>query len=117
MGSSPDLVNSQGQKLSDADKDVLYGKFVSTGWGAVRMGGPDEATRNKMLHNWLVGDVLPKPTDPTEVIAKAQQLAPAKLKAGAGSGMSGLFGFAKFIGGTALPQLPQFPGMPKFGGG
>jgi hypothetical protein len=117
MGSAPQQVNYKGEVLTDEMKNYLFGSPIGPG---DRRGGAVSADRAKeILENWMYG-IKPKPIDPSEAIARESAVGGLKSRAAAGTGMTGLFGFAKYIGDSA-PKLeaiqpldagPMAPGVP-----
>lgn len=121
--SSPPVVNSRGDELSDADKDALYGKKVPAGF---RKGGPDPAKRAEMLLNWMTAGGPPKKMDPGTIFKESQDTSGVRAKASAGQGINGLFGIGNMIGEMSpkiepikplkmiepMNQSPMQPGVP-----
>lgn len=95
----PDVMNAQGDKMSDEDKGKLAAltspflpHMIS---GAIAQ---DPAKRAEMLLNWLHGGPAPKKVDPSAIFKEKQDMAGIEAKGAAGQGINGLFGFGKMIG-------------------
>lgn len=131
VGTTPDIVNSRGDKLSDAEKGSLFGSqktdirpYGSTPGGTVYTPGKfDPATAAKMFQNWLTGGGLPSKIDPTKIFSEATIMHGVNEKASAGQGAAGLFGFGNMIG-DLNPKAPMqknvpysVPPIPKLVGG
>lgn len=117
MGSAPRQVNYKGEVLTDEMKEYLFGHSDFAGGG--HRGGQPADRAQELLSNWMYG-IKPKAIDPTEAISRESAVGGVKSKAAAGTGMTGLFGFAKYIGDSA-PKLepiqpldagPMAPGVP-----
>jgi len=115
MGSAPAQVNYKGEVLTDEMKNYLFGNPSTSG----RWGGLPADRAQEILTNWMYG-IKPKAIDPTEAISRESAVGGVKSRAAAGTGMTGLFGFAKYIGDSA-PKLesiqpldagPMAPGVP-----
>lgn len=121
--SQPDLVNSRGDTLSDADMEKVTGEEAPGPHSTVRLN--DHLTpqqRGEMLHNWLTAGGPPKPVDVGRIFAMAEKAAPLESRAAAGQGINSLFGMGNLIGDLqpATPLVgiepvnksPMQPGIP-----
>lgn len=104
--SSPPVVNSRGDEMSDADKEQF--KSVKSGTldrnpGYIK----DPAKRAEMLYNWLTAGGPPKPVDVSKIFAEKQGMSGVEEKASAGQGINSLFGIGNLIGdmGPVAPDL------------
>lgn len=105
----PDIVNYQGDVLTDEMKDYLYGsnRDYPPAEAAGTTGRLDPSRAREILSNWMFG-IRPKPIDPSEILSKESSLSGVKQTAAAGMGLGGLFGFGKFFS-SPLPPLDMGP--------
>lgn len=107
----PDIVNYQGDVLTDEMRNYLFGDPLSQSFGGgTGLGTQPSVSKDRakeILSNWMFG-IRPKPIDPSEILSKESSLSGVKQTAAAGMGLGGLFGFGKFFS-SPLPPLDMGP--------
>lgn len=98
------VVNYRGDVQSESDYNYL---------GTLR--GSDPLRAASLFANWLTGG-KPPPIDPSISLARSAALSGVYQRAGAGRGVSGLFGLGKILGSPAPGVIPADPGSPMQSG-
>lgn len=110
-----DVVNYRGDTLSDADYQMVTGRIRDSPFSSSRGDAYSLQARASLFANWLTGG-KPPPIDPSISLARSAALSGVYQRAGAGRGVSGLFGLGKILGSPAPGVIPADPGSPMQSG-